>query len=171
MGTLAALALVFLKIGLFCWGGGIVIIPLVENEVVWKYGWLTQREFIDAVTLGQISPGPIIISSTFIGYKAYGISGAVVATLSVILPSFLLICLAARAIRKFQDNRYLAAFFNGARVAVVGMIFEAALSIGRTALVDLRTVSIMIVSLIFLNRYKLNPVWVLMAVAFIGILI
>ncbi|MCK5578676.1 MAG: chromate transporter [Planctomycetes bacterium] len=167
---LLELAWVFLKIGLFCWGGGIVIIPLVENEVVWKYGWLTQREFIDSVTLGQISPGPIIISASFIGYKVCGVLGAVIATISVVLPSFVLICLATKAIKKFKDNRYLAGFFHGARAAVIGMIFEAAFSIGRTSLINVKMAFIAVISLVVLVRYKISPIWVLMVVVVVGIL-
>ena len=89
MNILLKLSWVFLKIGTFSFGGGIAIIPLVQNEVVLKYGWLTQREFVDAVTLGQITPGPVVVSATFIGYEVYGILGALVSTISVILPSFI----------------------------------------------------------------------------------
>lgn len=160
---------VFSKIGLLSWGGGIVIVPLVETDVVWKYQWLTQREFVDAITLGQVSPGPVIISATFIGYKVAGFLGAVVATSSVILPSFILICVAAQVVRKFQDNLYLMGFFKGARAAVIGMVFAAALSIGRTSIVDIRTGFILVISLIILTQCKLNPIWILLAAAGIGV--
>ncbi|GAG26541.1 unnamed protein product, partial [marine sediment metagenome] len=132
---LLKLSWVFLKIGTFTFGGGIVIIPMIENEVVNNYGWLTKAEFIDAVTLGQITPGPIIISATFIGYKVCGIVGATIATASVILPSFIMICLATEAIKKFRENKILANFLRGARVAVIGMVFDAGVSIGRSSLV------------------------------------
>jgi len=112
--TLFKLAWVFLKIGTFSFGGGIVIIPMIENEVVANYGWLTKTEFIDAVTWGQITPGPIIVSGTFIGYKACGILGAIVATVSVILPSFIMICLVTEAIKKFRENKILANFLREA---------------------------------------------------------
>ncbi|UCC96148.1 MAG: chromate transporter, partial [Candidatus Omnitrophota bacterium] len=95
---------------------------------------------IDAVTLGQVTPGPVIISATFIGYKVCGILGAIVATSSVILPSFVMICLATEAIKKFRENRILANFLRGARVAVIGMVFDAGVSIGRGSLVDVKTV-------------------------------
>ena len=111
-----------------------VIIPLVENEVVLRYGWLTQREFIDAITLGQITPGPVVISATFIGYRVAGFIGAVVSTICVILPSFTMVCLATEGIKKFKENKMLQNFFHGARAAIIGMIFEVGLSIGRSSI-------------------------------------
>jgi len=169
MDILLKLFWVFLKIGTFSFGGGMVIIPLVENEVVMKYGWLTKREFIDAVTLGQITPGPVVISATFIGYKVYGILGAIVSTASVILPSFVMICLATQAIKKFQENKLLANFFRGARVAVIGMILQAGLSIGKSSLIDFKTIFIAGIALISLLKYKLNPIWILLGAGIVGL--
>lgn len=167
--TLFKLSWVFLKIGTFTFGGGIVIIPMIENEVVNNYEWLTKAEFIDAVTLGQITPGPVIISATFIGYKVCGIVGAIIATASVILPSFIMICLATEAIKKFRENKILANFLRGARVAVIGMVFDAGVSIGRSSLVDLKTVLIASASIICLFKYKINPIWVLLGAGMVGI--
>jgi len=166
---LLKLSWVFLKIGTFTFGGGIVIIPMIENEVVNNYEWLTKAEFIDAVTLGQITPGPVIISATFIGYKVCGIVGAIIATASVILPSFIMICLATEAIKKFRENKILANFLRGARVAVIGMVFDAGVSIGRSSLVDLKTVFIAAASIICLFKYKINPIWVLLGAGVVGI--
>lgn len=167
--TLVKLSWVFLKIGTFSFGGGIVIIPLVENEVVVKYGWLTKTEFVDAVTLGQITPGPVIVSATFIGYKACGILGAIVSTLSVILPSFVMICLATAAIKKFRENKILANFLRGARVAVIGMVFDAGVSIGRSSLVDIKTILIVGMSIICLFKYKVNPIWIILGAGIVGL--
>lgn len=170
MSTLLSLSWVFFKIGTFVFGGGLVIVPMVENEVVHTYGWLTQREFIDAVTLGQITPGPIIVSATFIGYKVYGLLGAIVATVSVIFPSFVMICLATEGIKKFRESRWLANFFHGARAAVIGMIFEAALSIGRSSISDFKTAIIAAISLICLFKYEINPAWVLLGAGIFGLI-
>jgi chromate transporter len=167
--TLFQLAWVFLKIGTFTFGGGIVIIPMIENEVVNNYGWLTKTEFIDAVTLGQITPGPVIVSGTFIGYKACGILGAIVATASVILPSFIMICLATEAIKKFRENKILANFLRGARIAVIGMVFDAGVSIGRSSLIDTKTIIIALLSIIFLFKYKVNPIWILLGAGIVGV--
>ena len=169
MDILLKLFWVFLKVGTFSFGGGIVIIPLVEREVVMKYGWLTKREFIDAVTLGQITPGPVVLSATFIGYKVYGILGAIVSTVSVILPSFVMICLATQAIKKFQENKLLANFFRGARIAVIGMILQAGLSIGKSSLIDFKTIFIAGIALISLLKYKLNPIWILLGAGIVGL--
>ena len=147
-----------------------VIIPLVENEVVLKYGWLTQREFIDAITLGQITPGPVVISATFIGYRVAGFIGAVVSTICVILPSFTMVCLATEGIKKFKENKMLQNFFHGARAAIIGMIFEVGLSIGRSSIIDFKTSMIAVIALICLFKYQLNPMWVLLGAGIIGIL-
>ena len=147
-----------------------MIIPLVEHDVVTKYGWLTKTEFVDAVTLSQITPGPVVISATFIGYKVSGVLGAVIATVSVILPSFVMICLATEAIKRFRQNRVLAGFFRGARIAVIGMIFDVGISMGRSSLVDMKTVLIAGVSILVLFRYKLNPIWILLGAGIVGVL-
>ena len=168
---LLRLSWVFLKIGTFCFGGGIVIVPMVEHDVVVRYGWLTKAEFIDAIALSQVTPGPVVISATFIGYKVCGIPGAIVATASVILPSFVMICLCAKAIRKFRQNTTLAAFLRGASIAVIGMIFSACISIGQGSLVDAKTVLVAAASVFCLLKYKANPVWVLLGAGLIGLLI
>jgi chromate transporter len=168
--TLLQLAWVFLKIGTLCFGGGMVIVPLVENEVVLKYGWLTQREFIDAITLGQITPGPVVISATFIGYRVAGFMGALVSTLCVIMPSFTMVCLATEGIKKFKENKTLQNFFQGARAAIIGMIFEVGLYIGKSSIVNFKTGMIAAVALICLLKYKLNPMWVLLGAGVIGII-
>ncbi len=168
--TLAKLSWIFLKIGTVSFGGGIVIIPMVENEVVNNYAWLTKAEFLDAVTLGQITPGPVVISATFIGYKACGILGAIVATASVILPSFIMICLATAAIKKFRENIILANFLRGARIAVIGIVFDAGVNIGRGSLIDIETILIATVSLICLLKYKVNPIWVLLGAGIVGLI-
>ncbi len=167
--TLLKLSWTFMKIGTFCFGGGFVIIPLVEHDVVTKYGWLTKTEFVDAVTLSQITPGPIVISATFIGYKVCGVLGAVVATASVILPSFLMICLATEAIKRFRENTVLAGFFRGARIAVIGMVLAVGIGMGQSSIVDVKTLLIAGASVFVLFKYKLNPIWVLLGAGVIGL--
>ena len=119
----------YTKIGLFGFGGGYAMLPLVQDEVVVKQGWITEQQFTDIVALSQVTPGPIgINSATYIGYTATGsILGAIVATLAVSLPSFILVMLISIAFSSFRQNRWVEAAFVGIRPASVGLIASAAL--------------------------------------------
>lgn len=123
------LILVYLKIGLFGFGGGYAMLSLIHDEVVVKHAWLSAQQFTDIVALSQVTPGPIgINSATYIGYTVTGsILGSVVATLAVSLPSFVLVMLIARSFRRMQGNPWLEAAFVGIRPASVGLILAAAL--------------------------------------------
>ena len=119
----------YTKIGLFGFGGGYAMLSLVQDEVVVKQGWITEQQFTDIVALSQVTPGPIgINSATYIGYTATGsILGAIVATLAVSLPSFILVMLISIAFSCFRQNRWVEAAFVGIRPASVGLIASAAL--------------------------------------------
>lgn len=119
----------YTKIGLFSFGGGYAMLSLVQDEVVVKQGWITEQQFTDIVALSQVTPGPIgINSATYIGYTATGsILGAIVATLAVSLPSFILVMLISIAFSRFRQNRWVEAAFVGIRPASVGLIASAAL--------------------------------------------
>ena len=119
----------YTKIGLFGFGGGYAMLSLVQDEVVVKHGWITEQQFTDIVALSQVTPGPIgINSATYIGYMATGsILGAIVATLAVSLPSFILVMLISMAFSRFRQNRWVEAAFVGIRPASVGLIASAAL--------------------------------------------
>ena len=119
----------YTKIGLFGFGGGYAMLSLVQDELVVKQGWITEQQFTDIVALSQVTPGPIgINSATYIGYTATGsILGAIVATLAVSLPSFILVMLISIAFSRFRQNRWVEAAFVGIRPASVGLIASAAL--------------------------------------------
>lgn len=119
----------YTKVGLFGFGGGYAMLSLVQDEVVVKQGWITEQQFTDIVALSQVTPGPIgINSATYIGYTATGsILGAIVATLAVSLPSFILVMLISIAFSRFRQNRWVEAAFVGIRPASVGLIASAAL--------------------------------------------
>ena len=119
----------YTKIGLFGFGGGYAMLSLVQDEVVVKHGWITEQQFTDIVALSQVTPGPIgINSATYIGYTATGsILGAIVATLAVSLPSFILVMFISMAFSRFRQNRWVEAAFVGIRPASVGLIASAAL--------------------------------------------
>jgi chromate transporter len=170
--NLLRLALVFGKIGAVVFGGGFVMIPFIQREVVQHYGWLTQQQFVDAIALGQITPGPILISATFIGYKVQGLTGAVVATLAVFLPSFLMTALAARQMMRLRRNPRVGGFIRGVLPAVVAMLLVAAITIARsTVWFDWRLLLLMVVALILLVRYKVDAVYVVVGSGIAGFLL
>lgn len=121
---------VYIQIGLFGFGGGYAMLSLIQNEVVYKYGWLTNQQFTDIVAVSQVTPGPIgINSATYIGYTVTGgnILGSLLATTAVMLPSFVLCLVISRSFQAFRHNRYVDAAFLGIRPASVGLIAAAAL--------------------------------------------
>lgn len=118
------LAGIFLKIGAVIFGGGYGAIPFIKNEVCTIRPWLTPKEFLDGVALGQMTPGPVAITATFVGFKVMGIPGALIATVSIFLPSFLMLVLLVRIYRKISNNKHVISFFNGIKSAVVAILLS-----------------------------------------------
>lgn len=115
---------IFTKIGAVIFGGGYAAIPFIQNEVCEVRNWLTAKEFVDAVALGQMTPGPVAITATFIGFKVMGIPGALIATLGIFLPSFLMLLIMVRIYRRIHTNAYVNSFFNGIKAAVVAILLS-----------------------------------------------
>ena len=161
LGLLLTLSTIFLRIGSVTFGGGLVMVPLIESEVVNTHHWLTHQEFADAFALGQITPGPVLITATFVGYRVAGTLGALVATISIFLPAFLLTIAAASSLRRFRDNEQVQAFLRGVAPAVVGLLVAAALSVGRAGIHSWVGISIMVLSVFMLIRFRPNPFWVI----------
>ncbi len=155
------LTIFFLKVGSFIFGGGLVIIPLLEFEVVNKLSWLTHNEFINGVAIGQISPGPVVLTAAFIGYKVAGFLGALTATVAIFTPSFLFIMAAAPWLVKLRQNLYVQNFLKGVTPAVLGAIVAATIPIAQAALLQekillsLGATVILVLSLIALSRYRI----------------
>jgi len=164
------LILSFLKIGAFTFGGGMVMIPFMEQDAVNTFGWLTHREFVDAIAMGQITPGPIVISSVFIGYKAAGLLGCFLAMGAISLPTFFYSIGAAYQLDRLKGNRRVRAFLRGVGPAVVGMILAAGFTIAKTSLVDVRTGLLAIVCLVALVRFKVDASLVVVAAGVVGLL-
>ncbi|MBN2569225.1 MAG: chromate transporter [Deltaproteobacteria bacterium] len=162
------LILTFLKIGAFTFGGGMVMIPFIEQDAVNTYAWLTNREFVDAIAMGQITPGPIVISSVFIGYKVAGFLGAVLAMGAISLPTFFYSIAAAHQLHRLKTNLRVRAFLKGVGPAVVGMILAAGVTIARTSVVDLWTGILAIICLYALVRYKVDASLVVITAGVIG---
>ena len=161
LGLLLTLSTIFLRIGSVTFGGGLVMVPLIESEVVNTHHWLTHQEFADAFALGQITPGPVLITATFVGYRVAGTLGALVATISIFLPAFLMTIAAASSLRRFRDNEQVQSFLRGVAPAVVGLLVAAALSVGRAGIHSWVGLTIMLLSGFTLIRFRPNPFWVI----------
>lgn len=156
--TLTKLLLFFLKAGSLTFGSGLVIVPFLQQGVVQQHAWLDERTFLVAVAVGMISPGPVVITATFVGFLVAGFWGAVAATVGIFLPSFILVLVAAPLLIRFRSNRAIQGFVKGAFAAAIGTILGASVLLGRIAIGDWLTVLIGIVSLAALFRWKVsNP--------------
>jgi chromate transporter len=159
---LLALASVFLRMGAVTFGGGFVMIPSIEAEVVRTNHWLTSQEFADATALGQITPGPVLITATFIGYRVAGTLGALTATVAVFLPAFIMTIAAGSSLRRFRANRQVQSFLRGVTPAVVGLLVAAAWSIARAGIHTWLGLSLCVLAALLLLRLRPNPFWVIL---------
>ena len=169
MNDLLPLSLVCLRIGAVVFGGGMVMVPLLEADVVYHHHWVTQREFVDAVALGQMTPGPLLVTATFIGYKVAGLLGATVATLCMFLPSFVMTLVASHYLVRLRRSPYVAAFLRGIMGAVVGLVAAAGVSIARTACNELPTALLAAAAFIVLIRFKTDASLVVVACGLLGL--
>ncbi len=165
-GTLVALGLFFLKAGAFIFGSGLAIVPFLREGVVNQHHWLNNRQFLDAVAMGLITPGPVVITATFIGYLVGGFAGAIVATVAIFTPIYLGVVLPAGWFLRHRQNPQLRAFVKGATAAAAGAIAGATVVLVRGAVVDLPTTAIALIALAALWRFKVpEPVIVVVAEA------
>jgi chromate transporter len=155
---LVKLALFFLKAGALTFGSGLVIVPFLQQGLVTEYSWLNERQFLIAVAVGMISPGPVVITATFVGYLVAGFLGSLVSTIGIFLPSFLLVLVAAPIIARHRDSPNLQGFIKGAYGAAIGTILGACVLLGRVAIGDWLTALIGIAALAVVFRWKVsNP--------------
>jgi len=163
LGLALSLGFIFLRIGAVTFGGGLVMIPEIEAEVVNSHHWLNHQEFADATALGQITPGPVLIMATFVGYRVAGTIGALFATICVFLPSFLMTIAAGSSFRRFRTNRQMQAFLRGVAPAVAGLLVAAAWSVGRSGIHSIIGLGMAVIILLILLRYRPNAFWVLIS--------
>ena len=168
---LAKLLLIFSGMSLMLFGGGYVFIPLIQEIVVDGQGWVTQQEFVDAIAMGQITPGPILISAAFIGYKVAGLAGATVATAGIFLPPAVLMVLATRALEYIKKSSAIKAALRGVRPAVIGMIAAAAIVIAKTVPQTEVSLVIFLAALLALLKFRVEVVWVIPAAGLAGLLL
>ncbi len=168
--SLLQLFLVFLKIGSVLFGSGYVLLLFLRADVVQRYGWITETQLLDAIAIGQIVPGPVMTTSTFIGYLIAGPSGAAVATLGIFLPAFCFVAVSGRLVGMVERSPLLQAFLDGVVAGSLALIAIVTYELGRAALIDPLTIAIAVASAIALIRYRVNPVWPVLAAALIGVL-
>lgn len=172
----------FFKIGLFGFGGGYAMLSMIQGEVVTRYGWLTSQEFTDIVAISQMTPGPIgINSATYVGFTATGsVWGSIIATLAVVLPSFILMLAISKFFLKYQKRPVVEAVFSGLRPAVVGLLASAALVLMNAENFSSPKedmYSFIISCLIFLvafvgtRKYKINPILMIVACGIAGLIL
>jgi len=170
-GLAVKLFLTFAGMSVLLFGGGFVFIPLIEQIVVQEQAWLTHQEFIDAIALGQITPGPILISAAFIGYKVMGLLGATIATVAIFLPPALLMLASAHFLMRARESKAVQAVLRGIRPAVIGMIAAAAWSIGITAVPNWLSAVIFLAALAALLRFRVDVAWIIPSAGLTGLLL
>lgn len=171
IGLLLTMATIFLRIGAVTFGGGFVMVPLIESEVVNNYHWLSYQEFVDATALGQVTPGPVLITATFVGYRVSGLAGAIVATVAIFFPAFLLTLIASSSLRKFHSNQIVQSFLKGVTPAVVGLLVAAAWGIGRGGIHTPIGIVLAVACFVALYRFRLNAVWIVLGAGIVRFLI
>lgn len=167
--SVAALFLTFLKIGAVLYGSGYVLLAFLQNDFVDRLGWLTQQQLLDAVAVGQLTPGPFFTTATFIGYQVGGPFGAVVATLGIFLPGFVFVALTNPIVPRLRSIPLAGHLLDGVNVAAMGLMAAVTIELGRSALVDWLTVVVAIVAAAVLVRFKPNSVWLVLGGALVGL--
>jgi chromate transporter len=168
--VLSKLLLFFLKAGSLTFGSGLVIVPFLEQGLVQQYSWLNERQFLIAVAIGMISPGPVVITATFVGYLVAGFWGSLVSTIGIFFPSFILVLIAAPLLAKHRANLNVQGFVKGAYAAAIGTILGACILLGRIAIGDWLTALVGAISLVVLFRWKVNNPLIIAATAIVGLI-
>jgi chromate transporter len=166
---LAKLLAFFLKAGSLTFGSGLVIVPFLEKGLVQNTGWINEREFLVAVAIGMISPGPVVITATFVGYLVAGFWGAAISTIGIFLPSFLFVLIVAPILIRHRAQPDVKGFVKGAYAAAIGTILGAAVLLGKIAIGDWLTALIAVTSLMVLFRWRVNNPMLVAATAIVGI--
>jgi chromate transporter len=170
-GALAQLFWFFFEAGLFVFGSGLVIVPLLKAGLVDQHHWLSERAFVDAVAMGIVTPGPVVIMATFAGYLVAGLGGAAVATVGIFLPSYLMVFLGAPLMRRYRDVPEVQGFVRGITAAVIGVIFGTTWMLARATVGDWFTAVLGLVALGLLLRTRVLPVWIVLGAALLGLLV
>lgn len=159
----------FFKIGALLYGSGYVLLAFLRSEFITRLGWLTEQQLLDAVAIGQFTPGPLFTTATFIGYQLGGVKGAALATLGIFLPAFIFVALSRRALARFQNSPVARTLLDGVNVAALGLMAAVAWQLARVSVTDLTTGAILLISGVFLLRFKVNSTWLIVGGALAGL--
>jgi chromate transporter len=168
--TLSSLFLVFLKIGAVVFGSGYVLLAFLRADLVVHRGWLTDGQLIDAVAVGQVTPGPVFTTATFIGYLLAGMKGATVATVGIFLPAFLLVAISGPLVFGIRKSKIAGAFLDGVNVASLALMAVVSWQLARASVINIETAVLAAVSLVALLRFRVNSAWLVLGGAIVGIL-
>ena len=168
--SLGNLFLIFLKVGAVLYGSGYVLLAFLRNDLVVNLGWLTDQQLLDAIAIGQFTPGPVFTTATFVGFVLAGWPGAVVATVGIFLPSFLFVAAVSPLIPRLRESVLLGSLLDGVNVASLGLMAAVTLRLGQSAVVDWLTAVLAVLSAVLLFRFKLNSAWLVLGGAVVGLL-
>jgi chromate transporter len=168
--SLSVLFFTFLKIGSVLYGSGYVLLAFLRSDFVLRLGWLTDQQLLDAVAIGQVTPGPVFTTATFIGYLIAGTPGALLATLGIFLPSFIFVAISNPLIPRIRNSPWISSLLDGVNAASLGLMAAVTWQLGRASLFDVVTIGIALASLVLLIRFKINSTWLIAGGAAIGLL-
>jgi chromate transporter len=168
---LTTLFLVFAKAGALLFGSGYVLLAFLRADLVERLGWLTEAQLLDAIAIGQVTPGPVFTTATFIGYVLGGVPGAAVATIGIFLPAFVFVALSGPLVPRIRRSPVAGAALDGVNVASLALMAVVSWQLGRASLVDAPTIALALASVVALARYRLNSAWLIAAGAAAGLLL
>ncbi len=168
--ALETLFLFFLKVGAVLHGSGYVLLAFLHHDLVERYRWLTEGQLLDAIAVGQVTPGPVFTTATFIGYVVAGIPGAVLGTAGIFLPAFLFVAFTRPLIARMRTSRAAGAFLDGVAVASIALMAAVTWQLGREAVVDLTTALVAVASAVVLFRFRVNSSWLVLGGGTVGVL-
>lgn len=168
--SLPLLFLTFLKIGAVLYGSGYVLLAFLRSDLVVRYAWLTDQQLLDAIAIGQVTPGPLFTAATFIGYILAGVPGALLATLGIFLPSFIFVALSSPLIPRLRGSSWASGFLDGVNASALGLMAAVTLQLARLSLVDITTILVALTALGLMLRFRINSTWLILGGALIGVL-
>jgi chromate transporter len=167
--SLSTLFFTFLKIGSVLYGGGYVLLAFLRSDFVARLGWLTEKQLIDAIAIGQVTPGPLFTTATFIGYILAGVPGAILSTVGIFIPSFFFVAVSNRFIPKMRQSVWFAEFLNGVNAASIGLMAAVTIQLAKAVFVDLTSIILAVLSLILAIFTKISTTWIILTAVIFGI--